>query len=242
MIQSEAKAVHIRAGCRLALALTLAVGVCSTFAADKPETPRLAFVTEYARELAAIENIRAAGERELKQGTKDAEKFATAVHTSTLFQLELRSQIRALEAMRLNAPFDDLVPNITAFYRNKIALHQNLIDIGSAFIAGPQLGVDYGRLAAEMPKVRAKLEYIDHALFQATPLIFATLIDPKPDSKNRANHLIITKAERAKLLHDITRDFGSKLNQKEQNWTVSSASVLKALLLKDYKCSDEPWE
>ncbi len=234
--------MNIRVGCRLALAFTLAVGVRSTFATDKPETPHLAFVTEYIRELAAIENIRAAGERELNQGTKDAEKFVTAVHTSTLFQLELRSQIRELKGMHLNAPFEDLLPSIMALYGDKIALHQDLIDISSTFIAGPEPGVDYGRLAAEMPKVRAKLEYVDHALFQATLSIFATLIDEKPDSKNHASHLIITKAERAKLLHDITRDFGSKLNQKHQNWTVSSASVLKALLLKDYKCSDEPWE
>lgn len=234
--------MNSRAGCRLALVFALAVGARSTFAADKPETPHLVFVTEYVHDLASIEDIRAAGERELKQDTKDAEKFATAVHNSTLFQLELRSQIRSLQAMRLNSPFEDLIPNITALYVDKIVLHQNLIDISSAFIAGPEPGVDYGKLAAELPKVRAKLEYIDHTLFQATPSVFATLIDEKPDSKNHASHLRITKAERAKLLDEITRDFGAKLNHKEQNWTVSSASVLKTLLLKDYKCSDEPWE
>jgi len=226
---------------RPTLALALAVVVSPVSTADKPETPHLAFVTEYIRELAAMESIRAASERELKQGAKDG-GLATAVHTSTLFQLELRSQIRILKDMRLQAPFDDLIPNITAFYEQKIALHQNLIDIGSTFIAGPQPGVDYGKLAAEIPKVRARLDYIDQALFQATPLVFATLIDERPDSKNHASHLIITKAQRAKLVDDITQDFGSKLNQKEQNWIVSSASVLKAMLLKDYKCSDEPWE
>ena len=54
--------------------------------------------------------------------------------------------------------------------------------------------------------------------------------------------LIITKAERAKLLSDLTGDFGSKLDQKDQNFTVSAASVLKAYLLKDFKCSDDPWD
>jgi hypothetical protein len=73
-------------------------------------------------------------------------------------------------------------------------------------------------------------------------LVFATFIDEKPDSKNHASHLIITKAERAQLLKDLTTDFGSKLDQKGQNYTVGAASVLKAYLLKDFKASDDPWE
>jgi hypothetical protein len=225
----------------ICFAIAFATGAASTFGAEKPETSHLAFVTEYVRELAAIEYIRASAEQELKQG-KDSEVFSNAVHTSALIQLELRSQIEMLKSMHLNPPFDELIPNLTGFYRHRIALHQRMIDINSIFIAGPKPGVDYGKLAAEMPKIRAELEYIDHALFDATPLIFETLIDKKPDSKNHASHLIITKAERAKLIGDLTRSFGSKLDQKDQNFTVSAASVLKAYFLKDYKCSDDPWE
>src|ERR1700732_3549148 len=102
-----------------------------------------------------------------------------------------------------------------------------MIDISSAFIVAPQPDVDYGKLVAEMPKIRADLDYTDHALFDAIPLIFATLIDERPDSQNHVSHLIITKAERAKLLNDLTGDFGSKLDQKDQNYTVSAALVLK---------------
>jgi hypothetical protein len=222
-------------------ASALAGGAISTFKVEKPETSHLVFVSEYIRELSAIENIRASGEQELKQGTT-SEVFSAGIHSSTLFQLELRSQIGMLKGMRLNRPFAELIPQITEFYKHKITLHQRLIDIGSAFIAGPKPGVDYGKLAAEMPKIRGELEYIDRALFEATPLIFATLIDPRPDSKNHTSHLIITKSEREKLIQGLTDDFGSKLDQKGQNFTVSSASVLRAYFLKDYKCSDDPWE
>ena len=52
------------------------------------ETPHLAFVTEYIRQLAAIEDVRAAGEKELKQGSQD-DMFAIAIHNSTAIQLEL---------------------------------------------------------------------------------------------------------------------------------------------------------
>jgi hypothetical protein len=121
-------------------------------------------------------------------------------------------------------------------------LYQSMIDISTAFVGGPKPGIDYDKMAAEMPKIRASLEFVDRALFEATPLVFSTLIDLRADSKNHASHLIITKAEKTKLLDDIATRFGSKLDQKEQNFTVSSASVLKAYLQKNFKCSDEPWE
>jgi len=217
-------------------------GLPSSFAAEKPETPHLAFVTEYVRELAATEKVRAAAEKELTQAKDDTDRLVIAIHNSTLIQLELQSQIIMLKGMKLNQPFEDLIPNIMSFYHKKIELHQQLIDISTALLSGPKPDVDYGKLAAEAPKIRAQLDYIDKALFEATPLVFATLIDPKPDSQNHVSHLIIKKAERAKLINDVNGYFGQKLNQKDQNYTVSTASVLKAYFLKDYKCSDEPWQ
>jgi hypothetical protein len=209
----------------------------------KPETPHLEFVTEYIRELAAVERIRAEGEAENNQDKQDGKlPFAGAVHSSTLFELELRSQIKMLKGMRLKEPFDFLIPSITAFYEDKIVLWQRMGEISSAFIGGPKDGVDYSELAAEMPKIRAKLEYIDRTLFEATPTVFATLIDMKEDSKGHANHLIITKEEKATLISKLDDYFGAKLDQKDQNLTVSAASVLKAYLNKDFKCSDEPWD
>ena len=69
----------------------------------KPETPHLEFVTEYIRELAAVERIRAAGEAENNQDKKDDKlPFAGAIHTSTLFELELGSQVKMLKGMHLN--------------------------------------------------------------------------------------------------------------------------------------------
>jgi hypothetical protein len=222
-------------------ALGAAGGPPPTFGAEKTETSHLVFVTEYVRELAAIEAIRAAAEQELEQGAKDA-VFTNAVYTSTRMQLELKTQISRLRGMRLNAPFEKVIADLTGLYQRKIELYQMLGDIGGAFIAGPKPGVDFGKMAAAMPQIRATLDTIDQSIFEATPLIFATLIDKKADSENHVSHLIITKAERERLLSTITNDFGSKLDQKNQNFTVSAASVLKAYLLKDFKSSDDAWE
>jgi len=209
----------------------------------KPETPHLEFVTEYIREFAAVERIRAAGQDENNQDKKDDKlPFASAIHTSTLFELELGSHVKMLKGMRLNAPFDELVPNITAFYERKIVLWRRMREISSDFIGGPKNGVDYSKLAAEMPQIRGELDFIDQSLFEATPGVFATLIDMKEDSKGHASHLIITKEEKARLISKLDDSFGAKLDQKDQNYTVSAASVLKGYLNKDFKCSDEPWD
>jgi hypothetical protein len=200
----------------------------------------LTFVTEYVRELSAIETIRASAEQVLTKGTND-DKFYNMVYSSTRMQLELRTQINILKGMRLNPPFETIIPDLTAFYTSKVELYQRLIDISSAFIGGPKPGIDYGKLAAEMPQVSAKLDDIDHSLFEITPLIFFTLVDQKTDAQNHVSHLIITRVERAQLLSDITTDFGSKLDQKDPSLQVATAVVFKSTLL-GYKSSDDPWE
>jgi hypothetical protein len=230
---------------RLAVALCFAVSfslivTASVKPPQKPETPHLDFVKEYVRELAEIERIHASGEEELKQGTEN-DVFSIMIHTCTLSQLELRSQIAQLRGMRLKAPYDDLIPTLAGFYKAKIDLYQRLIDISSAMLAGPKPGVDYGKLEGEVPQIRAKLDFIDESVFKATPLIFSTLIDMKPDSKNHASHLIITKAERDKLMETLNDSFGPKLDEKNPRYLVGSASVLRDYLRKDWKCSDEPW-
>jgi hypothetical protein len=51
-----------------------------------------------------------------------------------------------------------------------------------AMLAGPKPGIDYAAVAADAPKISTTIDYIDHALFEATPMVFATLIDPVPES------------------------------------------------------------
>lgn len=227
------------ASCAL-VALNLAPHGAPLFADTKPDTPHLQFVTEYIKGLAALESIRVKAEGEATQDPQAT--FASVIHTSTLFQLELGFRIRRLKGMNLNAPNDQLISNITGFYERKITLWQRMMEIGSAFVAGPKPAIDYGAFAAEMPKLRAGLDYVDHALFEMTPLMFGLLIDPTPDSNGHTSHLIITKAERAKLIADLDTLFGSKIDQPDQNYTVSAAKLLKGYLLKDFKASDEPWE
>ncbi len=202
------------------------------------EVPDLAFVSEYIRELGVNERMRALGERELTE-VGGNNQLAALIRSSTRIQLELGAQIYKLSVIHLKPPFEDLATKITKFYKMKIECHQRLRAISTSLLSRPHRGVDYGALAAEAPKITASLEYIDRSLLEATPLIFATLIDQKPDKNGKVSHLIITKAERQRLLVALSLHFGQKMDLENQSYIVSSASVLKSYLLQ-YKCSDEP--
>jgi hypothetical protein len=220
------------------IALTLAIPYVRAEATDA----RIAFVTEYLRELSVQESIRDNAAKELAQGSTPEVQLASCIHSSTQLQLELNTDIGMLKSMQFAAPFDQLVPTIIDLYKRKNDLQQRMIDICTAMIGGPKPDVDYGKMVADMAQTRAFLGSMDETLFLASGLAWAILIDQRPDSKNHLSHLIITKAERTELLRYLDAGFGQKLDDKNANYLVGSAALLKVLLTKDYKYADEPWD
>ena len=207
-----------------------------------PRTLPLEFANEYARELTSLEEVRARGEADLKESADPNEKIASGIHFSTLMQLELRSQTQMLKNMSLRGQFVNLIPDLIAFDKQKIDLHQRMIDILTEILSGPKPGVDYGKIAAQMPKVRAELEEIDHTILSnVTPLVCMTLIDMRPDSKNHVSHLTITKTDRAELIEKLDRGFGGAFDQERKNFIVSAGLVMKGFL-EEHACSDDPWQ
>jgi hypothetical protein len=206
------------------------------------ETPHLRFVTEYVRELAEIEEIRADFDRQMGARKGAEEAFSISSYSFTRMSLELKSQAAILGRMHLNEPFDFLIPSLTEMYSEKVVIFKRLLETDRAMLQGPKDGVDYSKMASEIPELRAKLDDIDNSILKVTPAVFMTLIDSRPDSQNHLSHLIITRAERAELLDYINSAFGEKLSQKNPPYLVGVAVVLRDGLLKDYKCADEPWD
>lgn len=221
---------------RVVIALAVLVFSATGLAA---ETSHLAFVSEYVREIGINEELRELAAKEMAEPSAD--KNAAIIRSGTRIVLELTSQIAMLKSMSLNPPFDGLPASVATFYDQKVKAYKQMIAMATAFTRGPKPGVDYGALAAEAPKLTAMIEYIDRSLLQATPLIFATLIDDKPDKEGHMSRLRITRAERDGLVRSLQISFGDKMDQTDQNWIVSSASVLRTYLAKKgYQCSDDP--
>jgi hypothetical protein len=238
--------IVVEAGVKILCILGSAILATSSLGqeARPAETPPLAFVTEYVRQLAQIEDTRAQLEQEYKKAAKEGPQAAMreAIYVSTRVQLELRDQIARLQGIHLSKEFDFIVPGIINFDEQKIGLHQRIIEIAEAFVEGPKPDVDYGKLSAEMPKVRAELDQTDHNLMEVVPGILMTLVDQRADSKGHCSHLLITKAEAAKLLADLRTYFGTKLEEKNPPYLVGSAQIMKDGLLKQWKYADDPWE
>ena len=207
-----------------------------------PETSHLAFVKEYIRELTAEEDINVSAAKELSEAKTPDEQFSTGIYVSKSRQLELLSQIGMLKSMRLDPPYETLIPGLIAFYQHEIELNQSLIDLSSKFLAGPKPGVDYQALAAKLPQLRAELEATEKAVFEATPLIFMTLIDMKPDSQGHASHLIITKQEKSDLQGDLEILLKDQPEHGDHDYYISAAMVLRDAFQKGHKCADEPWD
>ena len=220
--------------CLLLGAMTANLGRAEDAKATDPHE----FVSAYIRALDTTESGRELAKKELRA---ENNSMSAVVRNGTRMSLELGARIRLFESMRLDKPVEWLIPDIVALYRQQLELNTTLVDTARTFLEGPKPGVDYAHLAAVMPEIAAQLEFLDKTLFQVTPAVFAALIDPKPDSQNHASHLLITKAQRKELVTMIDRSFGKKLAQKEQNWTVGSASVLRSYLTGGHKSSDDPW-
>ena len=210
--------------------------------APKPETPHFNVVKEYVRELIEAEDLKANGEKELSEAKTLNERFSAGIYYSKSTQLELRSDIRMLQSMHLNDPFDTLIPGLVAFYGDQIKLHQQLIDISDKFLAGPKEGVDYQALGAKVPEIRAELDDSRKSVFQAAALVFMTLIDQKPDSQGHVSHLVITKAEKSDLQDQLEIMLKGEPDKGDHDYYISAAMVLRGGLQKGHKCADEPWD
>ncbi len=216
-----------------------------SLAAEKKETPHYDVVNEYIRSLGTIYNLQKVATKDIEVDKKADDpttaSLMSGIRNSTRVKLELNYSIQNLKGMNLNKPFDTLLPTTIEFYKKKHELHDDLIKIVTTLLSGPKPGVDYGKMAAIMPQITAQVEYIDESIFQLMPMVFALLIDMKPDSEGHMSHLNISTAQKQKLIDSINGYFGESLDQKDKNWTVSAAALLKTYLLKDYKCTDE-WQ
>lgn len=63
----------------------------------------------------------------------------------------------------------------------------------------------------------------------------------KEDRHGHASHLIINRDLRQKLANRLTRQFGSRLDDKDQSYIVAAASVLRSYLKGKFKSADDPW-
>jgi hypothetical protein len=222
--------------------LALAVLAASPHAYAQ-ENARLAFVTQYVRHIAEMERIRDTALAVYKENPKDFP--SSCIQSAESFNNELAAQINMMAGDEYDFKvFDhDVRKGLIEAYELKIRMYQKLSDYCGQIVGPVDPKVDLHKTITEIPKLNADLDTVDHSIFEGTPVMFSVLLNEKPDSQNHVSHLLITRAERDQLTSTIQNYFGKKMAQKDQNWLVSSISVLNTYLTKKgFKCADEPWQ
>lgn len=209
---------------------------------------RLEFAGEFIRGLVEAHQSEDAARRDIDGIKKDAEYMqklmSSIIRNGTRTKMRLQVRLNRLEKIKINdKKFDILVPTVTDLYSRKLALYEEIVRAAQTIIAGPRPDVDYGKLAAHLPEITAQLEFLDETIFKVVPMVGILLISPKPDSKGHLSHFSITRNEAQQLISAIESGFGKSLDEEDQNWNTSSASVLRTYLRdKGFKFSDDKWE
>jgi hypothetical protein len=138
--------------------------------AESPETPHLEFLKLYIEQLGTIEEIRDGAAKEFKTDP-DTQRVADCVHTMTQYQLELSIQISAMQEVHLNEPLDWLPGGLVDYDKEKLDLYKKYGDGCATMLAGPKPTVNYGKIAASLPKINAQVEFVDKGIFKIAPAV-----------------------------------------------------------------------
>ena len=225
--------------------LLLAIGALalnSAAAATAPaETTPYDLVQTFVRQIGVFEEDRT---QAMKDMAADKTDFASCVRNNTTFQMDLRGAISFYRSARLNKSnlAADIPPIVADILAQKLQIVGDLTKMCQAFMV-PDPKIDYNELARNAPKLTAMSEYTDKTLLTASAGIFTSLISQRPDSKNHLSHLVIKRAQRDKLLSDLTSYFGEKLNMTggQTPYLIAIAQLYRDKL-NEYKCADDPWE
>lgn len=202
--------------------------------------PEIQFVSDYIRALGEIEHVRAEGEGELKTATSPNEQFSSCVHTAQLQMHAAADAANLAATYKLTGDSKETPSLLVKYYATKGEMFNSLSSICQTMLQGPKPGVDYGKLMADMPKLRADMEYADKNLLPMSVLVFSALISATPDKQGHMSRLIVTKKERDDLVRQINLNF-TGLDAKEANYTVSAVAILRDYLVrKGYTCTDDP--
>jgi hypothetical protein len=200
---------------------------------------RLEFVSAYLRSLSGAEEIRVQGVAELSNESPEG-NFSSCIHSTQLQMHEMADAANLAATFKFGGDSKDTPSLLVKYFATKGEMYNSLGNMCETMLEGPKPGVDYGKIAAAMPKLRADMEYCDKNLLPMTVLVFNVLIRETPDRQGHMSRLIITRQQRDQLVRQINEGFKG-LNAKNANYVVSSAAILKDYLTrKGYKYADEP--
>jgi hypothetical protein len=206
------------------------------------KTARIALVQEFVRELEVLYRLQETAKKEFAEDSSTSGKLMTSIRVGSRGILQMNESINRLSTINVDAKWAEFRDLLKQLHEERIALMQEMNEIGKAFLSGPEPGVNYGKLTARSPELTAKVEEIDKTIFtMAQAMFFALVDDARVGADGNLHHLLLTKKERTSMVQLIDKIFGpTTLEDKNSTHIVAAAWAIKyGLTRPHYKAADE---
>jgi hypothetical protein len=206
------------------------------------KTARIALVQEFVRELEVLYHLQETAKKEFAEDSSRSGKQMTVIRVGTRTLFEMNENINRLNMIEVDGRLAKSRDILKRLHQERIVLVQEMNQIGKTFLAGPEPGVNYGKLNARLPEITAAMEEIDKSIIDMAKVMFFALIDDaRVGTDGNLYHLVLTKKERTSMVQLIDKIFGpTTLEDQNSTRIVVAAWVLKnGLTQPNYKAADE---
>jgi hypothetical protein len=205
------------------------------------KTARIALAQEFVRELEVLYRLQETAKKEFAEDGSTPGKLMTGIRVGSRTLFEMKDSINRLGMIKVDARWAEFRDMLKLLHQQRIEIVQEMNQMSKTLLAGPEPGINYGKLTARAPELTAQTEELDKSIFTMAQAIFFALVDDaRVGADGKMHHLLLTKKDRTSMVQLIDKIFGSILEDKNASRIVSSAWVIKyGLTRPHYKAADE---
>jgi hypothetical protein len=221
---------------------TLAQKPQQPVARNAQQTARIALVQEFVRELEVLYRLQETAKKEFAEDSSASGRLMTAIRVGTRTIFEMNESINRLGMINVDGRWAEFRDTLKQLHQQRIELVQEMTQASKLLLAGPEPGVNYGKLTARAPELTAQVEQIDKIIFTvAQAMFFALVDDDRIGADGNLHHLLLTKKARTSMVQLIDKMFGpTTLEDKNSTHIVAAAWAIKyGLTRPHYKAADQ---
>lgn len=205
------------------------------------KTARIALAQEFVRELEVLYRLQETAKKEFAEDSSTSGKLVTGIRVGSRTLFEMNESINRLSIIRVDDRWAELRDLLKRLHQERILVVQEMNQMSKMLLAGPEPGVNYGKLTARAPELTAQMEEIDKSIFTMSHAMFFALVDDaRVGADGNLHHLLLTKKDRTSMVRLIDKIFGPTLEDKNASHIVSAAWAIKyGLTRPHYKAADE---
>jgi hypothetical protein len=203
---------------------------------------RVALAQEFVREMEVLYRLQETAKKEFAEDSSDNGRLMTGIRVGSRTLFEMNESIGRLSRINLDAEWTKFRDLLQRAHQQRMETVQELNLGAKMVLAGPEPGVNYGKLAARAPELTAQIEQIDKSMFTMAQAMFFALVDEdRVGADGKLHHLLLTKKDRINMVQLIDKMFGpATLEDKNASRIVSAAWAIKYGLTRPiYKGADE---